>query len=265
MIRRSGVLVAIVVVANSVILWSVFDNRRGEPDALVTLTEREWQLATVSERNTARELNWTAARFAYWQGLPWLDAAKLAALGFDTSMPPSAEHADAFYNRQLPPSVFAVYEFDGDAWKKALDERRSAAANQQQASPNLAKAAADLIESERISGSRLVPIDAGRDPDALRRAYPVRSRFIVLPAVVNIHVGFGRRTPPASAPRFLGGSVRAVTTTLVVPREFRAALERADTRPRDRGEPRYSVTIAYGRRHEPWIVAMQPIDTPAVR
>jgi Domain of unknown function (DUF4824) len=265
MIRRIGVLVALVVVANSVILWSVYDNRRGEPDAVVTLTEREWSLASVSERNSARELNWTTARYAYWQGTPWLDAAKLAALGFDTSMPLSAEKADAFYGQQLPPRVFAVFEFDGDSWQKALEERRNAAADQPQRDANLARATADQVESERIRGARLVPVDAGLDPDALRRAYPDRSRFIIVPAVVNIHVGFGRRTPPAAAPRVLGGSVRAVTTTLVVPREFRAALERAESRPSDRGAPRYSVTIAYGHRHEPWIVAIQPIDTPAVR
>jgi len=265
MIRRIGVLVAIVVVANSVILWSVYDYRRGEPDAIVTLTEREWPSASVSERNTARELHWTAARFAYWQGLPWLDSAKLAALGFDTSMPPSAEKAEAFYSRQLSPRAFAVFEFDGDAWQKGLDERRTAAADSQVRDPNLARATAHQIESERISGSRLVPIDAGLDPDALRRAYPDRSRFIIVPAVVNIHVGFGPRTPPAIAPRVLAGSVRAVTTTLVVPREFRAALERAESRPSDSGAPRYNVTIAYGRRHEPSIVALQPIDTPAVR
>jgi hypothetical protein len=265
MIRRIGVLVAIVAAANAVILWSVYDNRRGEPDAVVTLTEREWPLASVSERNTARELNWTTARYEYWQSAPWLDAAKLAALGFDTSMPPSVEKADVFYSRQLSPRVFAVYEFDGDAWLKALDERRNAAADQQQRDPNLARATSEQVESERIRGSRLVPIDAGLDPDELRRAYPDRSRFIVVPAVVHIQVSFGRRTPTAIAPRVLGGSVRAVTTTLVVPREFRAALERADTRPSDRGAPRYSVTIAYGRRHEPRIVAIQPIDTPAVR
>jgi len=265
MIRRIGVLVAIVVVANSMILWSVYDNRRGEPDAVVTLTEREWPTASVSERNTARELNWTTGRYAYWQGLPWLDASKLAALGFDTTMPPSAYKVDAFYSRQLPPRVFAVYEFDGEAWRKSLDERTSAGADRRSADPNLARAAADQLESERISGSRLVPIDAGLDPDALRRAYPDRSRFIIVPAVVNIRVGFGRRTPPAIAPRVLSGTVRAVTTTLVVPREFRAALERAESRPSDRGAARYSVTIAYGRRHEPWIVAIEPIDTPAVR
>jgi hypothetical protein len=155
-----------------------------------------------------------------------------------------------------------VYEYDGPAWQRSIDERLRPA--EQPRDANAAKAMADQAEADRVRGTRLWPVDAGPDPGALRRQYPDRSRDIIVPAVVSIHQTFDplRRV---DARRFVSGTIRAVTTSLVVPRELRAALERAEARPTDAGAPRYSVKIAYGTRYEPWIVSIRPVDTPAIR
>ena len=262
MIRRVVLPILLVLAANTVILLSASSNRSGRPDAVVGMTEREWRPVPVSERNSARELEWTSGRYEYWQRISWLDAAKLSALGFDCRMPPNDKAAEGFYGRQLPRRVFVVYEFDGASWKDALEEKRRAA--QAQVDPSAVNSMMDQVAAEQVSGARLLPVDAGLDPASLRRAYPDSTRFVVLPAVVTISDQWDtRRNAPRL--RLLTGSIRAVTATLIVPREFRGALERALAIEGKQGAPRYTVTIAYGLRYEPWIVAIDPVDTPAVR
>lgn len=81
-------------------------------------------------------------------------------------------------------------------------------------------------------------VDAAIDAEALRRAHPDRTRYIVVRAVARPD-----------------GRIRALLPELVVPRELVHMLDR---------QP-YAVTLAFGRHYEPWIVAIDPVDTPAVR
>lgn len=77
----AGVLVA----ADAALLLGVARARRGEPEARLLLTERELALPPRNEENSALSL-----RLNWWGGRvrprdETLDAARLAALGFDTS------------------------------------------------------------------------------------------------------------------------------------------------------------------------------------
>src|SRR5262245_25672132 len=98
--RRILPLLLIVIVANVAMLIGVVANRSGEPDAVVTMTERELPLRFRTDRNSARELevriDWTQS-FA----VPWLRRQKLEELGFEFGSIPQDATAPE-YSRQLP-------------------------------------------------------------------------------------------------------------------------------------------------------------------
>ncbi len=75
----------IVLVADAVLLIGAYAARRGAPEAELRLTGREFMLPPRNEENSAlsARLKWWGER--YGPRDPFLDAAKLAALGFDTS------------------------------------------------------------------------------------------------------------------------------------------------------------------------------------
>jgi hypothetical protein len=89
-----------------------------------------------------------------------------------------------------------------------------------------------------VDGARLQIVDAALAAETLRRSHPDRGRYIVARAVA-----------------YGDGRIRALLPELVVPRAFVHMLDR----------PPYTVTLAFGRHYEPWIVAIDPVDTPAVR
>jgi NAD/NADP transhydrogenase beta subunit len=56
-----------------------------------------------------------------------------------------------------------------------------------------------------------------------------------------------------------------MTATLIAPAEFKDRLPKEDafTWGSLQHEPRFAATLAVGRRYEPWIVAIEPFDTPS--
>src|SRR5712691_10794634 len=90
--RRVIPLLALVIVSNIVMLAAVRANRTGEPDAVVTLTERELHLERTSDRDSALKLRLeTVTNPSSWseenQMLSWLTPAMLATLGFKCGQP----------------------------------------------------------------------------------------------------------------------------------------------------------------------------------
>ena len=70
--------------------------------------------------------------------------------------------------------AYVVLEYDGPAFRRWLE-----AAEAQPGSTD------DPPGSARVSASRLVPVDVGRDAGELRRLYPDRSRDLIVPAIVR--------------------------------------------------------------------------------
>jgi hypothetical protein len=262
MMRRVLPLIGLVVVTNLVMLASARANRTGEPDALVRLTERELRVQRSTERDSAPQL-WLFAGRA--DDDSWLDGARLAALGVDCSLPASDESAPLFYARQLPRTIFGVYEFDGPAWQREVqrfEARRRVAENDPTESVRTVTIA--NIDRELQGSTRLLAVDAGLDAASLRRAHPDRQRYLVLPSSLRVTArafdADGRKIAMV-----LRGSISPTTTELIASRDLRRAAERlAGTDPAGRWAdvpPHYYATIAVGRRHEPWIVSVEPIDT----
>ncbi len=209
---RKGLWIAalVVIVSNAFTLWAARANRAGEPEAVLDLTEREMRLPLREADNTAMalRLEWTDLEPA-WKGPgtepapTWFDAAKLASIGFDTSLPVTRENA-ARYRGMAPRSVYAVLENDGEAWRRHLDGL---------ATPEEKDAA-----SKR---TRLVLIDVGTDPGALRARHPDRRRTVIVPATAGLSFVHPRTGEP-----FLKGRINVVfPVELNVPKELRPALE----------------------------------------
>ena len=206
--RTLGLGIALIVLTNAIALGGVWWNRSATPDSALNLSQRElglpWRSLRLMENSgLALNLNWRVAgrqagEFAGGQmvngGTPeWLDAAKMAALGFpvDAARPDGERRQHA---RQLPREVILVMELAGPAWQRALENaRESAGRHAAAAAANVgskqfadrAKQANDELAREENSNSRLFVIDAGLDARLLREKYPDRSRFLLLRGTVR--------------------------------------------------------------------------------
>jgi hypothetical protein len=216
----------LVIITNLVVLSGVWFNRTGAPDAVVTLTERELPMLQVRDDDSgiALRLSRNIEDREKRSNEAWLDRAKLEKLGFDC---PSADiDHNYFQDRKL----FLV-----------LDYREE--------------------DVQAQHGSRLFAIDAGQDPEELRRAYPDRGRYIIAPGVVQL-----RYRPDTPEGEVLGGRIRQLLPSLIhVPTAHNALFKRLSAQglPDEPGDhpPRYGVTLRYGRRLEPWIVDVKPLHS----
>jgi len=259
--RRWGVVVglALVVASNAVVLAGAAWNRSGMPAATLVLTERE---ATLPWRrvddDTGLSLGLTLGGADWWDDdfTPWLDRTKLAELGFDVSVAPDDRDAWNFYRGTLPRTVFVALEYDGDAWARWLvrqDERLAEIARRLDAGIEKRadlEAEQERLEDERRSHSHLFAVDAARDAATLRQRYPDRTRYASVRAVVRLH----RRDQQGERPaRLLGRIERLLVARVHVPLALRPELDAAAAE--EQAERRYTATIAFGRRHEPWLIA----------
>ena len=117
----------LIVVTNLAILAAAGWNRRGEPEAELSLTERELAMPVArQDERTGLELSLVMTheppgvvrRTARWKRyeLPsinygWLDRAKLLELGFRVDLEPTHPDAAERYFHAMPRRVFVVVEY----------------------------------------------------------------------------------------------------------------------------------------------------------
>ena len=291
--RRVGPWLALVLLllANAVVFLGVARNRRGEPEAVLTLSEREVQTVIGGQENTglSLRLRWHAP-FArredgnWWsEALHWLDTERLQALGFDCSVPPTDPRAEIHYRRALPLARYAVLEFEGPPWQAWLDGeraeierlRREVTAGQE--ATRTLEARERRFATDQVSRSRLTLIDVGSDPATLRRQHPDRRRVAIAPAVVRLRLErpWNSGTRMAGKPRLRGYVSGLLVTSIHVPRSLRSPLDavirsdeqaRAMRRPGQGVDadaprpPRYEATLGYGHRLEPWLASVRLLD-----
>jgi uncharacterized protein DUF4824 len=287
-VRRFGPWLAmlLLLLANAVVFLGVLQNRRGEPDAVLTLTERELQAGVVGQENTGISLRllWNMSLAPGEDGdrrpdaRPWLDKEKLQALGFDCSVPLTDPRAEIHYRRALPLVRYAVLEFEGPSWQAWLDGeraeierlRRDVAAGQQTA--RTLEFRERGFAAAQISRSRLILIDLGSDPTTLRRQHPDRRRTAIAQAVVRLWLEkpWNATTRTPGEPRLRGYVSDILVSDIHVPRSLRSPLDAATGRgaqawamrrsgwgadaPRP---PRYEATLAFGQRLEPWLTSVR--------
>ena len=286
--RKYGTVIALafLLLVNAFVLAGTAFNRSGVPDAVVTLTERELPGAYplyYNRENSGVSLRLTWSHYGYfWNRYPliefdWFDQKTLEELGFDCSVSPASTGAYEHYAKMLPRKSYAVLEYEGPAWERWRANAEQNLAELEADVKNSKKTDADLqnakkwYEQELKAGSRLFAVDAGNDPLFLRKQYPDNGKYIITPAVVRVqHYAESMGPSGSKLPPRLTGSVSDILTEEVhVPRAKRVALDALVSKTgsvpdysyqysRDR-EPRYAVTLRYGRRYEPWIVEITPL------
>jgi len=246
--KRAMVLAAagVILAANAWLLISVSRNRSDAPGGTVELTERELHLPSRSGESTAvfLELDWDTLSISpeHPRAPQWLDAAKLAELGFDCRVAVTRATVRNYYRSMRTALVFLVLEYEGEAWKQASPDRKRK--------------------------TRLFAVDAGRHPHRLREKYADTARYIITRGLVTLRFlerGIpGEKGPPQ--PRLQGWIDAVLPDRIFVPLPHSKVLE--DLRHRggssqDRffaeGGPRFAVTVSWGRNHEPWMSGVRRI------
>ena len=259
--KLRGLLAGLVLIAlaNAAALGGVAWNRRGEPEATVTLTERELRIpwsAINDEDDTGLDLQleWNA-RWSAGGSLPeGLPLTTLHELGF----------RPAIGRREPPRTAWVVLEMDGEAWRRWVEKRRRQVEEERRKKPDGDCPPGTDLELMQVSGSRLVAVDAGRDRHALRRRHPDRSRHLVVPGVVHVQ---------EARPGVFEGVVSDLRVESVhVPLKLRPVLDELVRDERMRQEtsssaelnrpPRYRAVVAFGRRGEPWLVTIERLPAP---
>jgi hypothetical protein len=247
MMRRLLLPLALPPLVTAAILTTAAWNRA---DALapIVLSERELYLRPRSDDNSV------ATTYLQWQQRTGrdgpLDCGKLQAIGLKCRVPPPDRSAAGHDRRALQRRAFVAFELAGPAWDALVAERAEEVTSAVRRGPP-AQMLADRDFRER--GSRLVVVDVDRDAATLRQRYPDATRYLVTAAVVRA-VSFS----PTNEPPYVIGMVdRVDPSELHVPSDLAARLPPPPAAP-DAQRPGYRVSIRYGRRVEPWIVAIEP-------
>ncbi len=277
--RTLGMFVAIALLftINAIVLAGAWYNRSGEPDAVMTVTEREMRVVGTTTENSGIALRIISHHHLYTAlgqvtNDPSLsfDQSKLETLGFD--VPTVSDEDKNYYDRQLPRRAYALLEFDGPswaAWNKRLTEellKMEQAAAQGKKTPQELDSARESIERARRTDSHLFIIDVGADPQALRKQYPDRQRYLILACEVRV-ARLGDHSTSGITRNTFRGTVNLLSSELHVPHRMHADLgeqKKSDAPFRevegmpDSG-PRYQVTLQNGKSYEPWIERILPL------
>lgn len=251
---------AALLVGNALILGGVSRNRAGNPDAVVRLSERElnsWGSTTEgAEEILNLRLVWNTA-LGPGGADTWFDRARLEALGV-TGLPAVGDTVPPKRRWRGTRPAYAVLELGGLAWerwaaatKAGQESTASARAEVGKAIPALAL----LNTREDSTPSRLMAVDIGTDPLALRKEYPDRSRYLILPATYMPEVtgpirdSLGAVEQPVEV---VGRITQLLPGTVHVPRPLRDSLLALGAATQD-STRRFAVTLKVGKQWEGWV------------
>jgi hypothetical protein len=260
------IALGLVLVVNALVLLGIAFNRSGEPEATLILTEREldqrWSRNAEENSGVSMSLNWNR----YADQKVWFDAEKLQAVGFDVKDLAREKRDWHYTKRLLSKKGYVVLELAGAAWERWQVEKRGEIEKLAAQTPDDEEGATRLArqiarQQEQLqSNSRLFPIDAGADPAVLRQRYPDRSRYAIVLAEMKVRFSNenddDERTVYGSIVGLLSSKLHvplSVQSPLVdLPQRKRWSRYDSTLELRDR-QPRYSVTVNWGKRFEPWI------------
>ncbi len=270
------VSISLLVLTNIVVLSGVAYNRSDAPLASLEMTERElplYQPSLINRDNsgTALSLKWqvlTSKESASYLPLSyqtplWLDHRKLKELGFDMAALNSdvAEVRDK--TSQLTQKVILVLEYDGQAYQKAIAraERhvdRLPPYGSVFLSQNLLQRQykyKQILRNLEVSDTRLFIVDAGLDEEALLQQYGQRTNYFLVQGEIGVHFSKGN----------LKGSIqRLYIEQIHAPLPYSKALRILATGKNPASvelpAPGYKVQLNFGKRFEPWIESVSPIE-----
>lgn len=227
-------------------------NRSRQPRQVIVLTERELPLESPGSAGDNAGLRLRVAiehRHEPLDAMNWLNDDRLRALGFMLNVPASAPEAATTYGRMPPRVGWVVLEHGGPAYRDI--ERRRELRSEQWRGP-------------RGMWSRLVPVDAGPDPDALLARYP--SGHLIMPAIFGVvHV-----SPSSGGPHVYGMLREVVPSTIAVPHALGSVLDGLPSHASaEEQAPRYDAELAMGPLGVPYVRSIRRSDgsrtTPVAR
>jgi uncharacterized protein DUF4824 len=242
----------VIVVTNAIALGGVAFNRGAAPGGRLELTQRELErphsyLRDPNENSgLTLELRWRleeatrAVGDSYHSGeSDWIDAAKLQELGLQARR--QMRDGEQTYSVGIEKDVLLVLEMEGPAYRRVV---KHACDRAQQTGKSEDRA---NCERENTQASRLFVVDAGLDRDALRRKYPDDRRYAIVKGRMQAAWNNTR-----SSWRLRGYVNDVQSGEVHVPPEMRAAVGASAI-----SDSTYRVTLAFGRRLEPWIVSLR--------
>ena len=242
----------VLVVTNLFVLLGVYTNRSGEPEAQLILTERELQAPyQISEENSGLSLN-----------IIWRSLGKKNEL----------QRFRSCYAYSTTKECFIVLEYNAEAYNTLREETLEELKIKEEAlksdpdnksKQDLYKREKERLESIQNYDTRLYAIDAGTDPQLLKAKYADGSKYIITKAQIRASFTYDTKE--------VEGFISSLSVAqLHVPTEFRQVIDpilhytqKSGTSFRRNDNttphaPRYKVTIAYGKRYEPWIISIEP-------
>jgi len=253
---------ALILLTNAVALVGAAYNRSGEPESQLQLSQRELQHYRWNAKDNSGitlTLDWRIAPARQndsdpeyyagkWGAPAWLGKAKLAELGFDVARLVSTPENHRHYREALPGEALLVLELNDKTYQQELKHAKDYAEQAralQVANPKSdefkrrAESAEKSYQRELNNNSRLFVVDAGVDMQKLRAAYPDRTRYAIVHGLVRPDIVYGKGGK-------IGGHIDELHAEHInVPFNFRQVFEKVAP---------YEVTVAFGKRLEPWIV-----------
>jgi hypothetical protein len=198
-----------------------------------------------------------------------LSAEELAALGFPLDRM-EGWREDESHRSPLARSLWVVLDDSPQSWERYLRQREEDLALREEAFERQRRAEGgerwwgdSRQELERLRRGPRQPVvaAAGRDRDELRHRFPDRRRQAVLRGTVTAshdHLLERWRGLPRLA-------VRELTVPPALHGRVRSLIDEWEARSRgpegmsiDRA-PAFRAVVAWGRRHEPWLVSVEPL------
>ncbi len=264
LLSSSGLFVIaflLIVITNTVVVFGIQANRASELTSQITLSERELQLPYGSSRENngiALHMDYRVFNndedntYSYNNNPAWLNSEKLSTLGFKID-----KYVDAKYPKMaIPKEVLLVLENDGEAYKNSLQRvkenflKERTLFNENPTDRSVKRSyemAEKKLQRESRFASRLFVIDAGLEYAHLREQYGDMSRYLIVKGIVQLVSNEHKK-------RVYGYIKELSIRSVHVPLEHKSIFHKLEYN--HEVEPRYSVTLHYGSRYEPWIASV---------
>ncbi len=275
MLILTAAALLLIAAVNGVLLWNVARNRAGAPEAELLLSERELLIQqSWREESSGRFLQ---LRYQYlrgtgngesWQANPWLDKAKLKALGYRLEEDGSNQSDIKNFPRFTQKSVFLVLELQGKCYQQVLAQAVAQMESLRlDGKPEELRRAAERLQQVREEDSRLFVVDAGKDAEQLRQLYPDREQYAIVPGYVRVWWYTPWQDEPGQEKRpKLSTYLSLAHDRIFVPLDFASVVggggaQKPGQTQEESALPKFQLRLAFGQLLEPWIKDMQAGQT----